>query len=125
MDELGIERKRALTTFLFNFNRFFKAQPAIMNIVSVASFLLANNGGVLLGVQAQHPMEKLGRGVVAVRTNDTDVLVSWRLLGLGPDDLAFNIYRASGNADAVQLNDDALTGGTNYADHDADSRGLS
>lgn len=31
---------------------------------------------------AKRPMENLGRGVVAVRQNETTVLVSWRLLGL-------------------------------------------
>ncbi|KAL2107180.1 hypothetical protein VUR80DRAFT_5576 [Thermomyces stellatus] len=90
-----------------------------MRTTAAASLLLAG-GALLPGADAQRPMEKLGRGVVAVRTNDTDVFVSWRLLGLDPDDLAFNIYRASGDDDPVQLNGDPLTSATNYADHDAD-----
>ncbi|KAF4973979.1 hypothetical protein FZEAL_9068, partial [Fusarium zealandicum] len=35
---------------------------------------------------ATRPVENLGRGVVAVRASDEDTFVSWRLLGLDPDD---------------------------------------
>lgn len=42
-------------------------------------------------VDAQRPMEKLGRGVVAVRASTANVLVSWRLLGLDPSGIGFNI----------------------------------
>ncbi|KAH7127591.1 hypothetical protein EDB81DRAFT_907927 [Dactylonectria macrodidyma] len=66
------------------------------------------------------PMENLGRGVVAVRSNASHVLVSWRLLGLDPDDIAFNVYRAAGTGKATRLNDEPLTGGTNLVDSDAD-----
>src|SRR5688572_11241097 len=38
---------------------------------------------------AARPMENLGRGVVAVRSSNTNVLVSWRLLGLDPDGIGF------------------------------------
>ncbi|GAB4006388.1 hypothetical protein GCM10029992_56900 [Glycomyces albus] len=44
--------------------------------------------------QDARPMEDLGRGVVAVRS-DNSVLVSWRLLGLDPDDIGFNVYRST------------------------------
>lgn len=37
--------------------------------------------------------EKLGRGVVAIRENPTDVVVSWRYLSADPEDVAFNLYR--------------------------------
>lgn len=87
-----------------------------MKARSAASLLLAS----IPFSCAQRPIEELGRGVVAVRSSDTDVLVSWRLLGLDPQDLAFNIYRATDDKDPIQLNDEALTGGTNYADGDAD-----
>lgn len=88
-----------------------------MKYRSAASLLLSS---IPLGAYAQRPIEKLGRGVVAVRSSDSDVLVSWRLLGLDDQDLGFNIYRATGDEDPVQLNDETLTGGTNYADSDAD-----
>ena len=44
---------------------------------------------------AQRMMENLGRGVVAIHQPDGKVAVSWRLLGVDPDDIAFNLYRKS------------------------------
>ncbi|KAK4033684.1 fg-gap repeat family protein [Parachaetomium inaequale] len=67
----------------------------------------------------QRLMEKLGRGVVAVRSSNTDVFVSWRLLGLDPDGIAFNLYRATNNGSPVKLNGAAINGGTNYVDRTA------
>lgn len=69
---------------------------------------------------AQRPMENLGRGIVAVRANATSVLVTWRLLGLDPDDIGFNIYRATGSAAAEKINSEVLTAGTNFVDSNAD-----
>jgi hypothetical protein len=69
------------------------------------------------------PVENLGRGVVAVRASDEDILVTWRLLGLDPEDIAFNVYRSAGdNGEAELLNDEPLTSstGTNYLDSTAD-----
>lgn len=71
-------------------------------------------------VYAQRPMENLGRGVVAVRSSDTAVLVGWRLLGLDPRDIGFNIYRATSEGTPQRLNSNVLTGGTNYRDTNAD-----
>ena len=47
---------------------------------------------------AQRQMEALGRGVVAIRQDGGKVFVGWRLLGTDPDDIAFNVYRATGGA---------------------------
>jgi rhamnogalacturonan endolyase len=63
----------------------------------------------------QRNMENLGRGVVAVRTGSS-VFISWRLLGLDPSDIGFNVYRAANGGAAVKLNDAVLTGGCNYTD---------
>ena len=38
-------------------------------------------------------MENLGRGVVAVRANETDVAVSWRYRSIDPTNICFNVYR--------------------------------
>ncbi|MFD0478461.1 hypothetical protein ACFQ0B_67470 [Nonomuraea thailandensis] len=65
-------------------------------------------------------MENLDRGVVAVRRSATEVLVTWRLLGLDPDGIAFNVYRSTAGGAAVKLNTDPLTGGTNFVDATAD-----
>ena len=66
------------------------------------------------------PMENLGRGVVAVRANETNVLIGWRLLGLDPGDIGFNVYRVTGSGEPERLNEDVLTGGTNFVDSGAD-----
>ncbi|ONK14178.1 hypothetical protein [Streptomyces sp. MP131-18] len=69
---------------------------------------------------AARPMENLGRGVVAVRSSDTDVLVSWRLLGLDPEGIGFHVYRSADGGEFTRINDEVLTGGTNYVDSGAD-----
>lgn len=69
---------------------------------------------------AARPMENLGRGVVAVRSSDTDVLVSWRLLGLDPQGIGFHVYRSAAGGSWVRLNAGVLTRGTNYVDSSAD-----
>lgn len=48
-------------------------------------------------------MEKLGRGVVAVRCSPDEVFVSWRYLSDDPSRIAFNVYR-----DGKQLNDSPI-----------------
>jgi autotransporter-associated beta strand protein len=71
-------------------------------------------------LQAQRLMENLGRGVVAVRSSSTDVFLSWRLLGIEPTNLGFNVYRATGGGAPVKLNASPLLGGTNFTDTNAD-----
>jgi rhamnogalacturonan endolyase len=65
-------------------------------------------------------MEHLGRGVVALRTSATQVLVSWRVLGTDPTDVAFNLYRSTNGGAAVLLNGSPLTGATRFIDATAD-----
>ncbi|MFG2926696.1 hypothetical protein ACGFYA_34995 [Streptomyces sp. NPDC048305] len=65
-------------------------------------------------------MENLDRAVVAVRSSSTDALVSWRLLGLDPDDTGFNVYRSTDGASSTKLNSKVLTGATNFVDTTAD-----
>ncbi|KAH7389988.1 hypothetical protein BKA66DRAFT_526884 [Pyrenochaeta sp. MPI-SDFR-AT-0127] len=69
---------------------------------------------------APRPMENLGRGVVAVRATDTSAFISWRLLGLDPDGIGFNIYRSTNGAEATKLNSAVLTKGTNFVDAQPD-----
>ncbi|MFC5056597.1 carbohydrate-binding protein [Saccharothrix xinjiangensis] len=71
------------------------------------------------GGAAVRRMESLGRGVVAVRSGGSQVLVSWRLLGLDPAGIGFNVYRSTGGGAEVKLNSSALTGGTNHTDSTA------
>ncbi|KAJ3547567.1 hypothetical protein NM208_g1456 [Fusarium decemcellulare] len=67
------------------------------------------------------PMENLGRGVVAVRSSEDDILVTWRLLGLDPSNIGFNVYRATDDNEPKLLNSKVLTGGTNFVDSNADA----
>lgn len=71
-------------------------------------------------LSGQRVMENLGRGVVAVRANTTDVFISWRLLGLDPAGLGFNLYRTTSGGAAVKLNGTVLSGATNFTDGSAD-----
>jgi rhamnogalacturonan endolyase len=69
---------------------------------------------------AQYQMERLGRGVVAVKTSETAVYVGWRLLGTDAPGIAFNIYRTSGAAKPVKLNPKPLVTTTDFIDETAD-----
>ena len=56
-------------------------------------------------------MEKLGRGVIAVRRNKDEVFVTWRYLSSDPVDVAFNVYR-----DGNRVNVTPVTIGSFYID---------
>lgn len=68
---------------------------------------------------AQRQMENLGRGVVASRTGNNSVHVSWRLPGHEPADTGFNLYRSQGGAAAVKLNATPILQTTDYQDPSA------
>lgn len=65
------------------------------------------------GLMAQRQMENLHRAVIAVRCPGDSVYVGWRLLGTDPDDIAFNLYRRSGNDKPVRLNQTPIKESTN------------
>lgn len=56
--------------------------------------------------------EKLGRGVIAIRENESDVIVSWRYLSSDPIKTAFNVYR-----NGEKLTERPVSTGTLYRDH--------
>jgi rhamnogalacturonan endolyase len=66
----------------------------------------------LPSLHAQRKMEKLDRGVVAIRTSPTQVYIGWRLLGNDSENIAFNIYRGS-----IKLNPTPLSISTNFQDN--------
>src|SRR5689334_23009026 len=70
---------------------------------------------------AQRQMEYLDRGVVAVRNNEGNVFVSWRLLATEPQAIAFNIYRIVENGKPEKLNKTAIADVTHFIDAKADS----
>ncbi|GIE99579.1 hypothetical protein [Paractinoplanes rishiriensis] len=78
--------------------------------------MAATTGAAVAAAAPARVMENLGRGVVAVRASSTSVLVSWRLLGLDPDGIGFNVYRSAAGGAYARLNPAVLTGGTNFTD---------
>lgn len=71
-------------------------------------------------VMAQRQMENLTRGVVVAKTGTQKAFVSWRLLGDDADDVKFNIYRKTGNNEAIKLNNRPLETSTCFEDNNVD-----
>lgn len=65
---------------------------------------------------AQRQMENLDRGIIAMRTGNDSVYIGWRMLGTEPENIAFNLYRQTGNGKPVKLNKKPLSESTNYID---------
>ncbi|RYD17569.1 MAG: hypothetical protein EOP88_25885, partial [Verrucomicrobiaceae bacterium] len=65
---------------------------------------------------AQRQMESLGRGLVAVRANSTQIYVGWRLLGNDPTGIAFNLYRSANGGSPVKVNASPLANTTDLLD---------
>ncbi|GKT56709.1 hypothetical protein ColTof4_08747 [Colletotrichum tofieldiae] len=87
-----------------------------MKVLSFLSTCITLSCALL--AQAARPLEHLGRGVIAVRASERDILVTWRLLGLDPQGTGFNVYRDTGGSPR-KLNGVVLTGGTNFLDSTA------
>ncbi len=65
-------------------------------------------------------MERLGRGVVAVRQEDGKVFVGWRRLGTDPDEVTFNLYRSTDGGEPTKLNPQPIADATSFVDAGAD-----
>ncbi|KAM0421197.1 hypothetical protein ACHAPT_011089 [Fusarium lateritium] len=101
--------------------KFFSWAALLAALVAISTAIFAPTANALSPRQAgARPMEKLGRGVVAVRANASSVLVDWRLLGLDPTNIGFNVYRATSSGNPTRLNSKVLTGGTNFVDTTVD-----
>jgi rhamnogalacturonan endolyase len=72
-----------------------------------------------LETQAQYQMERLSRGVIAVRTSSTQVYVGWRLFGTESSSTAFNLYRSTNGGAPMLLNGSPITTTTNFVDSSA------
>lgn len=79
--------------------------------------LLMVGAGVCRGARQ---MENLTRGVVVVKQADKSVYVGWRLFGTDPEDIAFNVYRITGDGEPVKVNPKPITSSTNLVDREAD-----
>lgn len=65
-------------------------------------------------------MEKLDRGLIAMRQGTDSVYIGWRLLGTEPDEITFNLYRKTGDKEVIKLNKQPITESTNYIDTKVD-----
>lgn len=70
--------------------------------------------------RAQRQLEKLDRGVVVVHQGEGKVFVSWRLLATDPKEIAFDLYRQTGEQKPIQLNDAPIVASTNFVDTKVD-----
>ncbi len=75
--------------------------------------------GLATDAVAARKFEYLDRGVVAVRQNNTNALITWRSLASDEDGLGFNVYRVTGK-DTVKITNAPVTKGTNFVDSKAD-----
>jgi len=75
---------------------------------------------VRIGAAPARQTENLGRGVVALNQGAGKAFVSWRILGTEPNDIAFNLYRATGTNPPIKLTPTPLTGATCYQDSAVD-----
>ncbi len=87
-----------------------------MKIKIISCFIIALLLSTTLQSQAVYNMgemqkEKLGRGVVALRENPSEVVISWRYLSSDPESTAFNIYR-----DGKKIAEVPANAGTFYKD---------
>ncbi len=106
-----------LSYFAYNIkfikDSFFNSYTSMKKIAFLFIFFTLLSLGK---IQSQRHMEKLDRGLVAVRTSSTQVFLSWRILGYDPDNIKFNIYR-----DGVKINPLPLDGASNYIDYNSSS----
>src|SRR5262249_53606610 len=68
---------------------------------------------------ARRQVERLGRGVAAVR-RDKGVFVSWRLLATDLDGIAFDVYRSTDGGPPAKVNRGPIAGPTGFVDADSD-----
>ena len=81
------------------------------------SILLLFLFGISGQIYAQRTVEKLNRGLVAMRLNTNQVYVGWRMLGTEPTDVSYNLY-----CNDVKLAGSPFTTSTNFT-HDITTNG--
>jgi len=99
-------RPSSLLVMLLVLGTYFTAQP-----VAAGEGKPRAHGDAVWGV-----CEPLDRGLVARPVEGGKVYVGWRLLDSDPKDVAFNLYRRTGDADPVKLNDEPIRKTTNFVD---------
>jgi rhamnogalacturonan endolyase len=64
-------------------------------------------------------MERVDRGMIAVRTSEDSVYLGWRILAGDPAGRVFNVYRSTAGGEPVRLNERPLMTGANFVDSTA------
>lgn len=85
-----------------------KKQLNLLIKLSLIVFALSLNN---ISVFAQKQMENLDRGVLAIRKDSSEVLVSWRILASEFKNASYNVYR-----EKTLLNASPITGASNLID---------
>ena len=88
----------------------------VCNINVFLSFLAIILSFTSGNLYAKRQMEKLNRGVIAVKQSEDSIFLSWRMFGTDPDNIAFNVYRISEDGKSVKLNQSPIIDSTNYVD---------
>jgi len=92
---------------------------------NISLFFLVVFVCLFIGCAQKNPgSEKIDRGLVAMAKDKGVIYVGWRLLSSDPEDVGFNVYRMEINKDEEykKLNDEPITGSTNYLDKEAETR---
>jgi len=89
-----------------------------MILLKRIALLLALISTTFIFAANSRQMEALTRGLVAFRTSDKSVFISWRLLGTDAEGTAFNLYRCSDGKQAEKINEKPLMV-TNFTDSTA------
>lgn len=83
-----------------------KIKPNLFQKIAILFLILL---GLSVQTHAQRTMEKLNRGLVAMRLNTSQVYVGWRMLGTDPADTSYNLY-----CDGVKVAGSPFTTSTNF-----------
>ena len=92
-------------------------QKTTINFLKKTVLLLLFSFGISTQIHAQRTVEKLNRGMVAMRLNTNQVYIGWRMLGTEPTDVSYNLY-----CNDVKLAGSPFTTSTNYT-HDSTTDG--
>lgn len=84
----------------------FRKGRNAFKILTLSSLFLF---GISTQLFAQRTVEKLNRGLVAMRLNTDEVYVNWRMLGTEPTDVSYNLY-----CNNIKVNETPFTTTTNY-----------
>ncbi|HEX2101365.1 MAG TPA: hypothetical protein VHF69_11905, partial [Candidatus Synoicihabitans sp.] len=82
-------------------------------LLAVCGIVFACSAGASPGPSL---LERLDRGVVALRSDESTTFVSWRLLGTDPAGVEFNVYRQIGGGAPQKVNSAPLGGSTTFQD---------